>query len=188
MNSSHYNYSLLSKYGKNVFISKSVEIRRPYLVKIGNNIAIDTGFYCTTQMKLGDYIHIAPYVTIIGGAKGLIKMNHFTAIGAGSRIICASDSHLGEGLVGPLIPNKYQNKIIIKPVIFENFAGIATNVVVMPGVTLAEGSVIGACSLVTKSTEPWTIYYGIPARPVKMRRKDIMIKYAKELGYDFSHN
>jgi galactoside O-acetyltransferase len=53
----------------------------------------------------------------------------------------------------------------------------------MPGVTIAEGSVIGACSLVTKDTEPWTIYMGVPARAVKIRKKEKMLQYAKELGY-----
>lgn len=178
-----FDYKLLSKYGKDVFISRNVEIRRPHLMEIGNHIAIDSGFYCTTQIRLGDYIHIAPYVTIIGGEKGLFKMGHFTTIAAGSRIICGSDSHLGNGLVGPTIPDKYKDKLLFQPVIFENFASVATNVVIVPGVTLAEGSVIGACSLVTKNTEPWTIYYGTPAKPVKTRKKDIMLKYARELGY-----
>jgi galactoside O-acetyltransferase len=67
--------------------------------------------------------------------------------------------------------------------VLELFAGVGTNVVVLPGVTLAEGSVIGACSLVTKSTEPWTVYAGIPAKPLKSRRRDKMIAMARELGY-----
>jgi acetyltransferase-like isoleucine patch superfamily enzyme len=51
----------------------------------------------------------------------------------------------------------------------------------MPGVTLAEGSILGANSLLTKDTEPWTIYVGIPAKPVKIRNKEKIIKYAKIL-------
>lgn len=58
-------------------------------------------------------------------------------------------------------------------------------VIVNPGVTLAQGSVIGANSFVTKNTEPWTIYIGNPAKPVKLRKKETMIEYAKKLGYQF---
>lgn len=181
--SPQYECKLLKSCGQDVFISANVEIRRPHLVSIGSHIAIDSGFYLTCAAELGDYIHIAPYVSIIGGEKAIIKMGHFTTIAAGSRIICASDEHLGEGLVGPTIPEKYRDKIEIAPVIFENFASLGTNVVVMPGVTLGEGSIVGACSLVNKSTEPWTIYVGIPAKPLKARRKDKMIAMAKELGY-----
>lgn len=178
-----YDYSLLKKYGNNVFISSNVEIRRPRLVTIGSNLAIDTGFYCTTRLEIEDYIHIAPYVTVIGGENGLLKMGNFTTIAAGSRIVCASDGHLGDGLVGPTIPLQFKDKIKTEPVIFENFASIGTNVVVLPGVTLGEGSVVGSNSLVNKSTEPWTIYVGNPAKPIKFRKKEVMLEYAEKLGY-----
>jgi galactoside O-acetyltransferase len=112
-----------------------------------------------------------------------LKMGHFASIAAGSRIICASDEHLGAGLPGPTIPEKYRDKIILAPVVFQNFANIGTNVVILPGVTLGEGSVVGACSLVKHNTEPWTIYAGVPAKPLRVRPKENMIKMARELGY-----
>lgn len=181
--STEYDYTLLQSFGKKIFISKNVEIRRPKLVTIGKNVAIDTGFYCTVKAEIGDYVHIGPYVTIIGGKEGYFKMGHFTTIGAGSRIICVSYEYQGVGLVGPTIPTQYQDNRITAKVTIEDFAGIGTNVVVFPGVRLAQGSVVGAGSLVTVSTEPWTIYVGNPARPIKSRRKDIMIKMAHKLGY-----
>jgi galactoside O-acetyltransferase len=181
--SREYDYNLLRAYGQDVFISSNVEIRRPHLVVIGKHVAIDWGFYCTVGAEIGDYIHIAPYVTVIGGLTGRLTMGHFTTIAAGSRIVCGSDDHLGEGFVGPTIPEKYRDNVTITPVTFENFASVGTNVVVLPGITLGEGSVVGACSLVTKNTEPWTICVGIPAKPIKARRKDKMLAMAHELGY-----
>lgn len=184
--SAEYIYSNLKKCGTNTFISANVEIRRPHLVSVGNNTAIDSGFYLTTQAEIGDYIHIAPYITIIGGASGILKMEHFSTIAAGSRIICGSDNHAGDGLVGPTIPKEFGDNLTIEPVHFKMFANVGTNVVIMPGVTLGEGSVVGACSLVTKDTEPWTVYIGTPARPIKIRKKDKMIEYAKKLGYFYN--
>jgi acetyltransferase-like isoleucine patch superfamily enzyme len=181
--SREYDYSLLKFHGEDVFVNAHVEIRRPHLVSIGNHVAIDYGFYCTVNVDMGDYIHIAPYVTVIGGADSALHMGHFSSIAVGSRIVCGSDEHLGEGLPGPTIPDKYRDKLKIAPVTFENFANVGTNVVILPGVTLGEGSVVGACSLVTKNTEPWTIYTGIPAKPMKIRRKEKMLAMAKELGY-----
>jgi dTDP-4-amino-4,6-dideoxy-D-glucose acyltransferase len=181
--SCEYDYSLLECCGHDVFINAHVEIRRPHLISIGSHVAIDYGFYCTVHAKIGDYIHVAPYVTVIGGEQGVLRMGHFTTIAAGSRIVCASDAHLGDGLVGPTIPDRYRDKIITASVIFENFSSIGTNAVVLPGITLGEGSVVGACALVTKNTEPWTIYAGIPAKPMKIRSKNKMVAMAKELGY-----
>lgn len=183
LNSHEYDYSKLKKFGTNVFISNNVEIRRPNLVSLGNHIAIDSGVYITTQLELSDYIHIAAYTTIIGGKNAVLKMGNFSGISAGCRLICASDEYLGNGLIGPTIPQKYHDNIICKPIIIEDYATIGTNVVVMSGITLGQGSVVGANSLVTKNTEPWTIYVGSPAKPVKIRPKEKMLMYGKELGY-----
>jgi dTDP-4-amino-4,6-dideoxy-D-glucose acyltransferase len=179
-----YDFSQLKSVGEDVYISANVEIRRPHLITIGNHVAIDSGFYIATAAELGDYIHIAPYVHIIGSAKGLLKMGHFTNISLGGKIVCGSDSFLGEGLISaPGLPEEFRDTLKIEPVVFENFANTGANVTILPGITLSEGSVIGANSLVTKDTEPWTIYAGSPAKPIKMRRKDKMIEFAKKLGY-----
>lgn len=169
--------------GDDVFISERVEIRRPHLFSVGEHTAIDSGFYCTVNADIGDYIHIAPYVTIIGGEKGHFKMDHFSSLAAGARIICGGEEHKGEGLVGPTIPAPYKDKIDYSPVVIERFASVGTNAVIMPGVTVAEGSVVAIGAVVTTSTKPWTIYVGNPARAFKIRPKDKMISYAKELGY-----
>lgn len=178
-----YDYSRLKTCGEDVFISSNVEIRRPHLISIGNHVAIDSGFYCTVAAEIGDYVHIGPYVTVIGGENGSLRMGNFTGMAAGCRIICASDECLGKGLTNPTIPRKYRDRVRIAPVIFEDFVTIGTNVVVFPGVTLGKGSVVGAGSIVTKSTEPWMIYVGIPSKPTKNREKTTMLKMAQELGY-----
>lgn len=183
MPSTHYDYKLLRSCGQDVFISANVEIRRPQLVSVGSHVAIDSGFYCTTAAEVGDYIHIGPYVSVIGGARGLLRMGHFSGISAGARIICASDEFRGEGLVGTVIPDRYRDKVTIAPVILEEFAHVATNAVIMPGVTLGQGSVVGAGAVVTQSTKPWTIYVGVPAKVIRMRPREKMLAMAKELGY-----
>lgn len=171
--------------GDDVFVSANTEIRRPQLVELGSHIAIDSGSYITTGLKTGNYVHIGPQVCIIGGADGLLTMGHFTNIAVGGRVICASDTFSGDGLVtAPGIPVEY-TRLKKAPIVFEDFVNVGASVTILPGVRLTEGTVIGAGSLVTKSTEPWTIYVGSPARPVKVRPKETMLAYAKELGYPF---
>lgn len=181
---SRYDVSRLKRVGDDVFISASVEIRRPGLVAIGKHVAIDSGFYITTQADIGDHIHIGPYVKVIGGKEAKLTLGNFTNIALGSSIICGSDEYGGNGLISaPGIPEELTDTIDRRPVVFRNFANVGAHAVILPGVELAEGCVIGACALVTKSTEPWTIYMGVPARPVRQRPKDKMIEYAKRLGY-----
>jgi acetyltransferase-like isoleucine patch superfamily enzyme len=87
-------------------------------------------------------------------------------------------------LIGPgSLPEEFRDKMRLAPVVLEDFANVGTNAVIMPGVTLAQGTVIGACSLVTASTQSWTVYTGIPARPRKARPWKTMVRYAEELGY-----
>lgn len=183
--SQQYDKTLLKSVGKDVFISNSVEIRRPLLVSIGSHVAIDSGFYLTTALETNNYIHIGPYVSIIGGKEGKLTLGHFTNIAAKSTIVCVSDEYLGEGLVtAPGIPKEMCDDLIIEPIIFENFVNVGANVTILPGVILAEGCVIGACSFVPRNTktEPWTIYAGNPIIPIKKRPKEKMLKYAKKLG------
>ncbi|GAA3993058.1 hypothetical protein [Hymenobacter antarcticus] len=183
LESAQYDTSLLLTCGEDIFISANVEIRRPHLVHVGSHVAIDSGLYLTTAAEIGDYTHLAPYITVIGGAQSTLIVEDFVTIGAGSRFICGSDRFMGDGFTSVTVPDEYRDTVDIGTIRCSRFSGIGTNVVVMPNVTIGEGSVIGACSLVTKDTEPWTIYVGVPARPIKIRPREKMLEYAKQLGY-----
>ena len=176
-----FDYLQLKSIGKNVFISGSVDIRRPHLVSIDHNVAIDTGFYLTTAATIGSYVHIGPYVTCVGGEKAEIIINSFVGIAAGVRFICLGDEHLGAGLVGPLVPDIYRDRIVGGRIVLEEFSSIGTNAIIFPGVTIAEGCVIGAGAVVTKDTRSWTVYVGNPARPVRVREQEKMKAFGKAL-------
>jgi acetyltransferase-like isoleucine patch superfamily enzyme len=167
------------KIGEDVRISDQCFISRPESITIGNHVAIDMWTYISVEAILGNYIHIAPSVSIIGGKDSKIIMEDFTNIGSGSRIVCATDD-FSQGLISPVVPIEHRT-VITKPVIFKKFSTLGVNCVVLPGVTLGEGSIVGANSLVTKDTEPWTIYAGSPAKPIKIRDKDRIIESAKKL-------
>lgn len=174
--------TLLKSCGEDVVISPQVEIKRPHLVAVGDHICIDSGFYLTAGAELGDYVHIGPYVCVIGGEHGLLKMGNFTNIAAGGRVVCGSDEFRGAGFSFPGL-TKYRDRLIIEPVVIGDFVGIGASVTILPGVELAEGCVVGAGAVVTRSTEPWTIYAGVPAQPVGKRPSDDMRRFARELGY-----
>ena len=132
----------LKSVGEDVRISNLAVISRPELVSMGSHIAIDMWTYISTQMEMGDYIHIAPGVTILGGAPALLKMGNFTNIGSGGRIVCATDD-FEQGLISPVVPVKYRT-IINETIVFEDFATLGVNCSVLPGVTLREGTIVGA--------------------------------------------
>ena len=168
------------KIGKDVFIHSDAIIKKPENCIIGSHVAIDNGVTIATVLEMGDYIHIAPFVVSIGGINSKLILKDFTFVAAGTKIVCGSEDYTGVGLVGPTIPLKYR-KITFGLVTFEKYSGCGVNCSIMPNVTLAEGSILGANSLLTKDTEPWTIYVGSPAKPINKRDKDIILKYSKEI-------
>jgi galactoside O-acetyltransferase len=170
---------LLKKVGEDVRISELSVIVRPEEMEIGSHVAIDMWTYISPKAILGSYIHIAPNVSIIGGASALITMGDFTNIASGCRIICAGDDFL-QGLISPVVPMEYRT-IINKPVTFERYSTLGVNCAVLPGVILGEGSIVGANSVVTKNTEPWTVYAGSPAKPIKKRDSKRILESGKKL-------
>jgi acetyltransferase-like isoleucine patch superfamily enzyme len=56
------------------------------------------------------------------------------------------------------------------PVIIEDGCWLAANVVINKGVRLARGTVVGAHSVVTKDTDEFGIYAGVPARKIAERQ------------------
>jgi len=167
----------------NIYIHNDVELKRN--VVFGKNIAIDKGVYITVNCKIGDYTHISPYVTIIGGEKGYFECFGFNNIMAGARIICGSDRFDGSGLFGALIPKELKGTQIIEPVIMEEFSNIGTNSIVLPGSKLRKGVLLTAGSLLIGDTEEWGVYKGNPAVLVKKINSDKIIENAKKLGYEF---
>lgn len=59
--------------------------------------------------------------------------------------------------------------LITDPIVIEDGVWIGAKVIICPGVTLKTHSVITVGSVVTKNTEPYTIYQGITAEPIRKR-------------------
>jgi acetyltransferase-like isoleucine patch superfamily enzyme len=170
------------KTGNDVRIHEDAVFSSPN-VELGNHVAVDKGVYCTTKAKIGDYVHLAPYVVVIGGKDAELVMQEFSGLASGSKIICGGDDFASGYLMNPQVPVKFRKPIIGK-VTLERFACVGVNSVVMPNVTMKEGSVLGANSVLTKDAEPWTVYAGCPAKPIKKRPKDHAYKFARDLGYE----
>lgn len=170
----------LASFGNDVRISKQAVIIRPELVNIGNHVAIDPFVYISTKVDIGDYVHIAPFVGIGGSNKSYCKVSSFCTISQGSKLICGSEEYGGDGLLGPPIPKKYR-VLIHGRIILEKFVALSVNTVVFPNVTICEGTVVGACSLVVHDLGSWGIYHGIPVKRIKDRPTETILKYAEEL-------
>ena len=67
----------------------------------------------------------------------------------------------------------YDQRVICKPIIIAPNCWIGSKVIILPGVTVNEGSVIGAGSVVSKDIPPYAVVCGNPAKIVKYRSAEI---------------
>jgi acetyltransferase-like isoleucine patch superfamily enzyme len=173
---------MIEKIGYDIIIDDDIVVKQVLLIN-GSHVAIDKGFYCTTNTTIGDYVHISPYVTIIGGKEGNFTAKGFNNIMAGARIVCGSDRFDDSGLFGAMIPKDLKGTQIIEPVIMEEFSNIGTNAIVLPGSILRKGVLLSAGSLLMGDTEEWGVYKGNPAILVKKINPSKILENAKKLGY-----
>lgn len=113
--------------------------------------------------KVGKGCFIGDYVRIDTGHADMITLEDSVSIASGTRLLCHqrdfSDYCVGDDYM--------KLGYIVKPIILKKGCLIGMESFVMPGVTIGEGAVVGAGSLVTKDVPAWTVATGRPARVVK---------------------
>ncbi len=159
-------------FGKNLFLSKKASFYSPENISIGDNVRIDDFCLLSGEIKIGSYTHIGAY-TCLMGQKG-IELHDFCQMSMRVLVLSATDDFSGEFLVGPMIPEKYR-KVTGGKVLFEKHSLIGCGSIIFPNLTIREGTAVGAISFVARSTKEWTVYWGIPAKPIKIRKRDILL-------------
>lgn len=67
--------------------------------------------------------------------------------------------------------------------IIGNDVWIGQNVTILPGVQIGDGAIIGASSVVGSNVEPYTIFAGNPAKPIRKRFDDELIQIMQKLKW-----
>ena len=158
--------------GTDVFISRKASIYGASRIEIGSRVRIDDFCVLSGKIKIGNNVHIAVYSALFGGDAG-ITLNDFSNISSRICIYALSDDFSGNTMTNPTISNEYKN-VIQQPVYIGKHVIIGTGSTVLMGVTIGDGSAVGAMSLVKTSVEPWTICVGIPAKTIGKREKKIL--------------
>jgi galactoside O-acetyltransferase len=171
--------------GENVMVHETAQLVDLENIELGSNVRIDP--FCILSaagghVRIGDWVHIASYSALFGGAGIVFK--DFSGTSANVQIFSASDNYVGLSLTNATIPLKYR-RVQTGEVVFERHALVGAGTVVLPGVTLGEGAAVGALSLVSRSLDPWGIYSGCPAQRRGERSKRMLVDEARlleELG------
>ena len=158
--------------GRNVKISDKAAIYNTNEIEIGDNSRIDDFCIISGRVSIGSYCHITPMCLVAGGTPG-VYLENFCTLAYGVKIFSQSDDYSGETMTNSLIPAEFKNETF-ETVRLEKYAIVGAGSIVLPGANLREGSSVGAMSLIHKSTDPWGVYAGIPAKRLKDRKKDLV--------------
>jgi len=118
-----------------------------------------------SQISIGNNVVIRPGTMLHGETNTLeqsISIEDDVLIGCGVHIYV--ENHCFDN---PSIPIIEQGHSQAKMVVIKKGCWIGANVIILPGVTIGENSVVGAGSIVTKSIPPRSIAVGNPARIIK---------------------
>ncbi len=112
--------------------------------------------YMPWNLEMEEYSCIAPEVDCYNAA--LVKIGKHSTVSQKS-YLCTATHDI----------EKSDNPLVTKPIIIEDQAWIAADVFIGPGVTIGQGAVVAARSVVVKDVEPWTVVGGNPAKFIKKR-------------------
>ena len=113
--------------------------------------------------KVGKECFIGDYVRIDLGHADMITLEDHVSIAAGVRLLCHQRDFSNYKVGDDYMDLGY----IVKPIVLKKGCLVGMDSFVMPGVTIGEGAVVGAGSLVTKDVPAWSVATGRPAKVVK---------------------
>lgn len=129
----------LKKMGYKTRISKRVDVRCPYRIKIGA--------YSNVNKR-----------TLLDGRGGLLVIGNNVDIAQDVNIWTLEHDY-----------NDPYYKAKGEPVIIDDYAWIASRATILPGVHIGRGAVVAAGAVVTKDVLPMTIVGGVPAKVIGKR-------------------
>lgn len=128
--------------GEKINIEKGANFGTGRGIKIGNYSGIGVRCYIRGPLDIGNYVMMGPEVIIL------------------------TSSHKFDSSE---IPMCFQGGHVPKKVTIGDDVWIGTRVIILPGVTIGNGSIIAAGSIVTKDVPPYAIVGGNPAKVIKYR-------------------
>lgn len=145
-----------------IFPITTHRIRKWLLRKFGARVGQFCAVYPTAKvyapwnLTIGDYVCIGPHVELYCKDKIII----------GDKVIVSQGAYLctaGHDI------SSLNMRLTTEAIKIESQVWLAANSTILPGVTIAEGSVVGACAVVSKDVLPWSVVVGNPARVVGKR-------------------
>jgi acetyltransferase-like isoleucine patch superfamily enzyme len=163
--------AMLGSMGTGCVLDVGVSIVIPANVHLSDFVYLDQYIQLVApegHIRIGRRCHIAQFSVITGHAG--VEIGDYVAIASGAKLYSLSEwPGNGKRICGPMIPQG-QRGLKSGPICIEKDAFVGANAVIMPGVTIGEGAVVGANTIVHRDVKPWTVVVGFPPKIVGRRQ------------------
>ena len=149
-----------------------------------NNTFFTKDYLNLPYCEVGDYTYGKPEV-VKWGAEGKIRIGKFNSIAEKVMFLLGSEHRIDWVTTYPFTSIKMQKQLnwfkgqkyeISKgDIILENDIWVGYDTTILSGVTISNGAVIGAKSVVAKNIPPYAIAVGNPAKIIRYRFSEIII-------------
>ncbi|MDQ7787557.1 MAG: CatB-related O-acetyltransferase [Thermodesulfovibrionales bacterium] len=152
-----------------------------YLKK--NNIFIHPNSIIATRLSIGYGSRINGKIIIKGDAGCII--GKYCAIGSDVKVITSNHAMNTANIQRALEKRIGLDTMEISKgdVVIGNNVWIGDSAIILSGVNIGDGSIIGAGAVVTRIVEPFAIVAGSPAKKMRMRFKDNIIKQLMNIAW-----
>lgn len=158
--------------GRNVRISDRAALYDTDRLSIGDNSRIDDFCVVAGEVTIGRNVHVTVFSNLAGGRSG-VTLADFSTLAYGCHIVAQTDDYSGRTMANSTIPARYKDETSA-PIRIGRHAILGTGCIVLPGVHVQDGVAGGAGTVFIRSTEPWSIYVGVPARRTGPRARDLL--------------
>ncbi|MBW7570536.1 CatB-related O-acetyltransferase [Succinivibrio sp. AGMB01872] len=154
-NLNKHNYTSLKALTNIDLIKVGVKTYGELNVNSSNNIS---------KLYIGNFCSIASEVLFLLNSEH--PLNHISTYPFKVKVLSESSESLSKG-----------------DIVVDDDVWIGCNSTIMSGVHIGQGAVIAACSVVTKDVPPYAIVGGVPAKVIKFRFSEEIVKYLLSLEY-----
>lgn len=130
------------------------------LKSCGKYVNIEQGATFSAKVSLGDYSGIGVNARI----NGTCTIGHHVMMG--TDVVIITRNHAFDRTDIPMMEQGFEEE---RPVVIGNDVWICDRVIILPGVTVGDGSILAAGAVVTHDVPAYSIVGGIPGRVIKTR-------------------
>jgi putative colanic acid biosynthesis acetyltransferase WcaF len=151
-------YMLLFRYSPIPLHSWRNFLLRIFGAKVGKKVRVypQVKIWAPWNLNLSDQCAVAGGTILY--SQGKISIGYRATVSQGSHLCAGTHDYTKPGF-----------PLITKPIVIGDHAWVAAEVFVHPGVTIGDGCVVGARSVVTKDMPTWMVCSGHPCKPLKER-------------------